>query len=297
MAVKFAPLQAFADEVRAAGFKTGFTARSGCASPGARAGARYLRRIREGYLDLASLASTDADTVLAQAERVDAETLFVVADKTGGALETLSLSRFFYTHIADTLTNDAPTDDAGAEPGNRFVAVCNPDDPLAAEAAAHGFRATFHNDAGVPGCYAALSLCGLLPAALAGVSLSALQAPARAGAAACGADRAPEDNAGVWLGTVLAVLARAGRDKATFVLPGLAGLGGWLERLLAEATGKDGVGILPVVGEPLGTPEVYGDDRVFVHLHLADDRYLRGSTGAARGGGATGPAPDAAAQG
>ena len=257
-----APLKAFADEVREDGF--GRALLLGVGAP-------YLALelvsttfgSAEGYLQLDALASTDADAVMARARDLDPATLIIVADKSGGATETHALFKFFYNRVVAEL---------GTGAGDRFVAVCNPGDPLAALAEQHRFRATFLNDASVPGCYAALSLCGLFPAALAGVDLPKLRASALAGAAACAADLAPQDNAGVWLGAVLGTLAKAGRDKVTFVLPdALAGLGAWLERLLAEATGKAGVGLVPVLGEPLGAPELYGDDRVFVHLQLGDD--------------------------
>ena len=258
------PLQTFTDEVRAAGFKRVLLLGVGAPNLALEL-VRTVFGSHRGYLSLDALASTDADAVLAHARNLGPETLLIVSDKTGGALETRSLFQFFYSCVEEQVGRGA---------GRRFVAVGNPGDPLAALAKAHGFRAAFFNDPDVPGCYAALALCGLLPLALAGVDPSSLQRYALAGAAACAADL-PADNAGVWLGTVLGVLAKVGRDKVTFVLPpALTGLGGWLERLLAEATGKAGVGVVPLVGEPLGAPEVYGDDRVFVHLTLGDDAPL-----------------------
>ena len=255
----FAPLQAFTEEVRREGFERVLLL--GVGAP--HLALELIRRTftpTEGYLALDALASTDADAVLAAAKRLDPATLLIVADKTGGALETRTLFSFFSSYLERELGTE--------EVGRRFAAVSNSGDPLAALASEHRVRAAFLNDPDVPGCYAALSLCGLLPAALAGVDVSALQRHALLGAAACRAER-PEANAGVWLGTALGVLARAGRDKVTFVLPEeLVGLGAWLERLLAEATGKEGVGIVPIVGEPLGAPEVYGDDRVFVRFEL-----------------------------
>ena len=263
MGKELEPLRAFTDEVRREGFERVLLL-------GVGAPHLALELVRqtfgeaEGYLALRSLASTDADTVLAEAKNLGPTTLLIVADKLGGALETRSLSEFFYHRVAN---------EVGAQrAGRRFAAVCDPDDPLAALAGSYHFRAAFFNDPAVPGCYAALSLCGLLPAALSGVDVSALRAHALNGAAACRAELAPEDNVGLWLGTVLGVLARAGRDKLTFVLPErLKGLGAWLERLLAEATGKEGVGVVSVVGEPLAAPQVYGADRVFVQFGLDED--------------------------
>ena len=207
-----------------------------------------------GYLDLGAFASTDADAVLRQAEGLDPATLLVVAGS-GGSVETLSLCTFFYDYVAR---------EAGKWAGDRFVAVCNPGDPLEALARARRFRATFLGDSDLPGCYAALTLCGLLPAALSGVDLPQLRRHALAGAAACAADPAPTENAGVWVGTVLGALAHAGRDKVTLAPGDLGGLAAWLERLLAEAAGK--AGLVPITGEPLGPPERYGDDRIFVRL-------------------------------
>ena len=261
MAGRLESLRPFADEVRAAGFERALLLGVGAPHLALEL-VRATFGVKAGHLSLSALASTDADAVLEGARRLDAKTLLIVSDKTGGAVETRALLTFFYNRVAD---------EAGEAAGERFVAVCDPGDPLAALAQKHRFRALFLNDPDIPGCYAALSLCGLLPAALAGVGAD-LPRYALAGAAACAANEKPEDNAGVWLGTVLGVLAKAGRDKVTFVLPGaLAGLGGWLGRLLAEATGKAGMGLVPVRGEPLGAPEVYGDDRVFVRISLKDD--------------------------
>jgi len=228
-----------------------------------------------GFPHLAVLDSTDPGAVLAQAERLDpARTLFLVATKSGGTVETLSFFKFFYNWTADTL---------GAErAGEHFVAITDAGSKLDDLAETFHFRATFRNDPNIGGRYSALSFFGLVPAALVGVDVPRLLERARAMAAACGPDVAAGDNPGAWLGAILGELAKSGRDreasrgtrdKVTFVTaPELANFGDWLEQLIAESTGKEGVGILPVVGEPLGPPEVYGDDRLFVVLEVGEGR-------------------------
>jgi len=219
-----------------------------------------------GNLALAVLDSTDPGAVLAHAERLDpARTLFVVSTKSGTTVETLSFFKFFYNWTADALGADRA--------GEHFVAITDPGSKLAALAEHYRFRATFLNDPHIGGRYSALSYFGLVPATLAGVDAPRLLERARAMAAACGPDVATEDNPGAWLGATLGELAGAGRDKLTLVTsPAIASFGNWVEQLVAESTGKEGRGILPVVGEPLGTPAAYGDDRFFVYLQLPSPR-------------------------
>ena len=156
-------------------------------------------------------------------------------------------------------------DDAGA----CFVAVSSPGGPLESLAGEHGFRRVFRTPADLGGRWAALSPSGLVPAALIGIDLGRLLERARRMAIACSAVVPPRHNPGLWLGATLGALARSGRDKLTLLLPDrLAAAGAWIEQLVAGATGKDGRGIVPVVGEPTGTPALYGKDRLFVHLRL-----------------------------
>lgn len=224
--------------------------------------------VQEGYLDLSVLDSTDPGAVLDHAERLDpSTTLFIVATKSGGTVETLSFFKYFYSWLAGALG----TDQAGAH----FIAITDPGSRLADLAERHGFRATFLNDPNIGGRYSALSYFGLVPAALIGVDLAHLLDRALEASTACNSCVTADDNPGAWLGAVLGELAKAGRDKVTFVIsPPIASFGDWVEQLIAESTGKEGKGIFPVVGEPLGSPEVYGDDRLFVHLRLdGDDAY------------------------
>ena len=213
-----------------------------------------------GGLSLAVLDSTVPGAVLAHARRLDpARTLFVVSTKSGTTVETLSFFKYFYNWTVAAL--------GAGRAGDHFVAITDPGSKLADLAARLHFRDTFLNDPEVGGRNSALSFFGLVPAALVGVDLPRLLDSAAAMAAACGPAVPVEDNPAACLGVAMAASAMAGRDKLTFVAPPhLAGFCDWAEQLVAESTGKEGKGILPVVGEPLGAPDAYGDDRLFVYL-------------------------------
>jgi transaldolase/glucose-6-phosphate isomerase len=217
-----------------------------------------------GGLKLAVLDSTDPGAVLAQAERLDpARTLFIVATKSGGTVETLSFFKYFYNWTAEALGADG----AGAH----FIGITDPGSKLEKLGREFGFREVFLNDPNIGGRYSALSYFGLVPAALVGIDLNQLLERALVQVRNCEPAKHPADgdNDGAWLGAILAELAKVGRDKLTLIVwPALANLGDWLEQLVAESTGKEGRGILPVVGEPLGPPAVYGQDRLFVYLRL-----------------------------
>ncbi len=206
----------------------------------------------EGFLRLHVLDSTDAGAVARTAGAVDLDsTLFVVSTKSGGTIETLSALALFWERKPD---------------GAHFVAITDPGSPLVSVAEEHDFRRTFLNDPEIGGRYSAQSYFGLVPAALMGVDVGGLLDSAIAEAERCRAD-APEENEGLWLGAALGALAEAGRDKLTWVVCApLGSFGLWAEQLVAESTGKQGTGILPVADEPLGGPAVYGEDRVFVHV-------------------------------
>jgi hypothetical protein len=152
------------------------------------------------------------------------------------------------------------------------VVITDPGTPLAATAGERGFRRLFVNLADVGGRYSALTLFGLVPAALMGLDIETLLARALRMRQACGNGSPALANPGLMLGSVLGELALQGRNKVTFVMPDdVATLGMWLEQLLAESTGKAGTGLLPVAGETLAAPEAYGDDRVFVHVRLGEE--------------------------
>jgi transaldolase/glucose-6-phosphate isomerase len=221
--------------------------------------------VAEGRLGLHVLDSTDPGAVLSYADLLDpARTLFIVATKSGGTVETLSFFKFFYRLTVDALGAD--------EAGDHFIAITDPGSKLVDIATTHGFRETFINDPTIGGRFSALSLFGLVPATLVGVDARKLLNRALGAVSDCAASVPARENPAAWLGAVLGELVNAGRDKVTFALsPGIVSFGDWVEQLIAESTGKSGKGILPVVREPLGPPEVYGDDRLFVQIRLDGD--------------------------
>jgi transaldolase/glucose-6-phosphate isomerase len=163
----------------------------------------------------------------------------------------------------------------GDKAGDHFIAVTDPGSAMEKAARNQNFRRIFFGDAAIGGRYSVLSAFGLVPAAAIGIDLQRFLTLTHLMIDACGPDAAPADNPGVLLGTALGVAARAGRDKVTIIpSPRLADFGAWAEQLIAESTGKNGKALIPVEDEPLGTPEVYGTDRVFVHLTLTGDRDL-----------------------
>ncbi|MCX5825049.1 MAG: hypothetical protein NTY86_16535, partial [Deltaproteobacteria bacterium] len=218
----------------------------------------------DGFLDLAVLDSTDPGAVLARAERLDLKrTLFIVSTKSGGTVETFSFMRYFYNLVAETL--------GAEEAGRHFLAITDPGSALADIARSHHFRQAFLNDPEIGGRYSALSCFGLVPAALLGMDVGLLLERA-ATAAECEFDSNKQEMNGVLLGALLGEVAAQGRDKLTFLFsPRLAAFGDWVEQLLAESLGKEGEGILPVVGEVFGPPSVYGPDRIFCSVRLAGD--------------------------
>jgi transaldolase/glucose-6-phosphate isomerase len=212
-----------------------------------------------GGMRLHVLDSTDPGAVLATERAVELDkTLFVVSSKSGGTIETLSHMRYFFER-------------SGGD-GSRFCAVTDPGSPLAELARERGFRRVFENDPEIGGRYSVLSYFGLVPAALAGVNVEAMLHQAQVAEQNCAQYDAPRSNSGIWLGCVMGELSEQGRDKLTFaVSEPISSFGLWVEQLIAESTGKEGKGILPVAGEPLGDPDVYGDDRVFAYLRNEDE--------------------------
>ncbi len=254
-------VEAFAEEVRSAGFQDVVLLGMG----GSSLAPEVLRRSfghRDGHPRLHVLDSTDAATIRAVEGALEdlKRTLFVVSSKSGGTIEPLSLFAHFFSLVSD---------------GANFVAITDPGSGLAKLAQEHSFRHTFLGDPDIGGRYSALSPFGVVPAALMGVDVRSLLE----GAGAAWETELVEIEqdadsptpaaltAGVWLGAALSALATGGRNKLTFLIAeSLPGLGLWLEQLVAESTGKHGKGILPVAEEPVGTPEEYGEDRVFAYL-------------------------------
>ncbi len=257
MAQQVKPLAEFADQVRAE-----FTRVVVCGMGGSSLAPEVLWRTfgaAPGYPALHVLDSTDPRAVRRVEQDGDlSRTLFVISSKSGTTQESDSFFRYFWERTGGR--------------GTQFVAITDPGTPLERLAGERGFRRAFLNPADIGGRYSALSFFGLVPAALIGVDVATLLHRAHRMAEACAASVPPLENPAAWLGASLGEAALAGRDKATFVLsPGIVSFGLWVEQLIAESTGKEGKGILPVVEEPLGAPAVYGTDRVFVSMRLAGD--------------------------
>jgi transaldolase/glucose-6-phosphate isomerase len=216
-----------------------------------------------GHPLLHVLDSTDPAQIAEFQRRIEIEsTLFIVSSKSGSTLEPNILKQYFF---------DAATKALGAaEAGKRFVAVTDPGSKLQAVAEHDRFGHVFAGVPSIGGRYSVLSPFGIVPGATAGIDLARFLDATEIMVRSCGPDVPPAVNPGVRLGAILGVAGRAGRDKVTLLAgPGLEDFGAWAEQLIAESTGKLGRGLIPVDAEPLGGPEVYGNDRVFVRLSLA----------------------------
>jgi transaldolase / glucose-6-phosphate isomerase len=220
---------------------------------------RSFGKLEDG-MTLHVLDSTDADAVRATERAVDlSKTLFLVSSKSGGTIETRSQFEYFFARMREAVGDD--------QAGDHFVAITDPGSSLVDLADERGFRAVFLNDPDIGGRYSALSYFGLVPAALMGVDVGKLLEGAQVAEQACANYDHSSNNSGLWLGCALGELALAGRDKLMFaVAEPIGSFGLWAEQLIAESLGKKGRGALPVAGEPLGSPDSYGDDRVFIHL-------------------------------
>ncbi|HZW00244.1 MAG TPA: hypothetical protein VFF55_01670 [Candidatus Deferrimicrobium sp.] len=260
-----AELMAFGEAIEAEGFSDAIVMGMGGSSLAPEVLSLVYPESDKG-LTLHVLDSTHPEAVTALDAALDPQrTLRVVATKSGTTTETLA----FLAHQWEAEVHRVGRF-SSHKAGDAFVSVSDPGDALAAIPHSGKFRESFLNPADVGGRYSALTYVGLVPAALLRLDVDALLEDARIMADLTRTDA--EDNPALVLGAAMAALARAGRDKLTFIIePDLASLGAWLEQLIAESTGKDGVGIVPVDGEPLGAPEVYGTDRVFVRLGPASD--------------------------
>ena len=223
---------------------------------------RAVFGVREGHPQLHVLDTTDERTLTAAASRMNpARTLFIVASKSGGTVEVASMERFFWREMTTAVGDGA---------ARHFVAITDPGTALQNLAESRGYRDVFINPPDIGGRFSALSLFGLVPAAIIGAPVDEIL---KAGAImAEGCRQHNHANAGLELGAFIAAAALEGRDKLTVALaPSFASLGLWIEQLVAESTGKHGKGSLPVVDEALGHPEDYGDDRAFVSIASESD--------------------------
>jgi glucose-6-phosphate isomerase len=219
------------------------------------------------YPVVSVLDTTDPDDISTLSNHLDMErTLFIVSSKSGRTVETLSCFKYFYNLAADVVGLDAV--------GDRFIAITDPGTALVDIATRLKFRELFLNNPNIGGRYSVLSYFGLVPAALAGVDVDRFLD--RAFSMACNAHSCncpmKGDNIAAQFGVILGNMVLAGRDKLTFITsPSIAAFAGWAEQLIAESTGKEGKGILPVVGETITSPDSYGDDRLFVYVRLDGD--------------------------
>ncbi|MBI4201885.1 MAG: glucose-6-phosphate isomerase [Chloroflexi bacterium] len=257
-------MQAFAEGVRQQGFRYVVLLGMG----GSSLGPEVLRQTfgsMSGYPRLIVLDSTVPAWVQAVTQAIEpSRTLFLVSSKSGTTIEPLS----FYTYFRRLLEGVVGQEKAGES----FVAITDPGTPLQRMAQEQGFRHAFLNPQDIGGRYSVLSLFGLVPAALQGIDLEKLLARAETMRQACAVGPVEHENPGAWLGAAMAALALRGRDKLTLVLsPAIASFGLWVEQLIAESTGKEGKGIVPIAGEPLAEPGAYGNDRFFVYVRLEGD--------------------------
>ena len=213
--------------------------------------------IAEGCPELFVLDTTDELTITNAAARLDPRaTWFLVSSKSGGTVEVVSMEQYFWTRMSAAL---------GDQAGRHFIAITDPGTSLQALAERRRYRDTFVNPSDIGGRFSALSLFGLVPAALIGAPIEAIVSGGQVMAEGCRQEN--HANSGLELGAFIGAAVRDGRDKLTVALsPRLASLGLWIEQLIAESTGKHGTGALPVVDEPLGRPDVYGNDRAFVAI-------------------------------
>ena len=253
-------LSAFSERIRGDGFKDVMLLGMGGSSLCPEVFRRTFGR-REGFPQLHVLDSTDPATVTSFEERVSlSHTLFIVASKSGTTTEPLMFYKYFFNRVREI---------KGDRAGENFVAITDPGTLMEAMATGDKFRRIFLNRPDIGGRYSALSFFGMVPAALQGFDFKTLLARAERVMHACAHQVPTADNPAARLGAILGTLALAGRDKLTLsASPEISSVGLWIEQLIAESTGKEGKGIIPIAGETLGAPSVYGDDRLFVHISV-----------------------------
>jgi len=257
-------LQSFAQEVRDAGFRHVVLLGMG----GSSLGSEVLRQTFGSAVECPKLIVLDSiipASVQAVTDTIDpAHTLFLVSSKSGTTTEPISLFQYFRSLVESAVGKE--------KTGQNFVAITDPGTPLAKLAEEKRFRHIFLNPPDIGGRYSVLSYFGLVPAVLIGVDITMLLDRADSMRKRCAAPVPASENPGAWLGACMGTLALRGRDKLTLITsPSISSFGLWVEQLIAESTGKDGKGIIPIVGEPLVNPAHYGDDRLFVCLRLDED--------------------------
>ncbi len=215
---------------------------------------------KPGFPKLHVLDSTDPAQVRSLQARINlANTVFIVSSKSGGTTEPNVMKDYFFARVSETIGKE--------KAGHRFIAVTDPGSSLEKVAAKQGFARVFHGDPTIGGRYSVLSPFGLVPAATAGIDVRALIKHTLAMVRSCGPDVPPHENPGVQLGLAMGLAGLEGRDKVTIASSRkIADFGAWAEQLIAESTGKEGKGLVPIDGEPLGEPALYGNDRFFIDI-------------------------------
>lgn len=258
-------IKAFVDEVRDSGFTNALLMGMGGSSLAPEV-FRLTFGVKEGYLDLAVLDSTHPQVVMDYAKKFNpATTLYIVSTKSGGTVETFSFMKFFYNYALHILGKD--------EAGKHFVAITDPGSGLQKVAEELNFRKVFLNDPNIGGRFSALSLFGIVPAALVGVDIEKLLSLAKEETLNCKkSGKEISENVAAVVGATIGALGKKGIDKLTYIIsPKFAYIGAWIEQLIAESTGKVGKGILPVDLESIESPEYYSSDRLFVYIKLKGD--------------------------
>jgi transaldolase/glucose-6-phosphate isomerase len=218
-----------------------------------------------GFPKLHVLDSTDPAQVRSLQAKINlANTVFIVSSKSGGTTEPNVMKDYFFARVSETIGAD--------KAGHRFIAVTDPGSSLEKVATKQGFARIFHGDPSIGGRYSVLSPFGLVPAATAGIDVRTLIKNTLSMMRSCGPDVPPHENPGVQLGLAMGLAGLEGRDKVTILSSSkIADFGAWAEQLIAESTGKDGKGLIPIEGEPLGDAALYGNDRFFIDLRTEDE--------------------------
>jgi len=254
-------LENIAADIKAAGFKHALLLGMGGSSLCPEVLRMTFGKI-DGFPELFVLDSTDPAQVKAFEQKVDiANTIFIVSSKSGSTLEPNIFKQYFFERVKQVVGAD--------KAGSRFIAITDPGSKFEQVAQADNFRHIFHGVSSIGGRYSALSDFGMVPAAVMGIDAPRFLDRADVMAIACSSCLPVDKNPGVQLGLILGVAAKNGRDKVTLMTsPGISDFGAWLEQLMAESTGKDGKGLIPVDREALGAVEAYGNDRVFAYIRL-----------------------------
>jgi transaldolase/glucose-6-phosphate isomerase len=258
-AADIADYEDFAHRVKGQNFTDAVVLGMGGSSLGPEVLAQTFEK-QPGFPKLHVLDSTDpAQVRKLQASINIANTLFIVSSKSGGTTEPNVMKDYFFARVSETIGAD--------KAGHRFIAVTDPGSSLEKVATKQGFARIFHGDPSIGGRYSVLSPFGLVPAATAGIDIATLLKHTLAMMRSCGPDVPPHENPGVQLGLAMGLAGLEGRDKVTILSSKkIADFGAWAEQLIAESTGKDGKGLIPIDGEPLGDVAIYGNDRFFIDI-------------------------------